>query len=112
MDVSLALIRFLGPWGLVLLGFLGIALALIPLFDRQPERRLRHRPVAVAVGLLFFVVFAAAWLVGTQIRSLPPTARPQAELVGEQSDATSEILLPELGPTPIRPADTSGGRDP
>jgi quinol-cytochrome oxidoreductase complex cytochrome b subunit len=112
VDVSLALIRFLGPWGLVLLGFLGIALALIPLFDRRPERQLRHRPVAAAVGLLFFVGFAVAWLVGTQIRSLPPTARPQAELVGEQSDATSEVLLPELGPTPIRPADTSGGRDP
>ncbi len=112
VDVSLALIRFLGPWGLVLFWFLGIALALIPLFDRQPEKRLRHRPVAAAIGLLFFVGYAVAWLVGTQIRSVPPTARPQPELVGEQSEATSEVLLPELGPTPIRPADTAGGRDP
>lgn len=112
VDVSLALIRFLGPWGLVLLGFLGIALALIPLFDRQPERRLRHRPVAAAIGVLFFVGFAAAWLVGTQIRSVPPTARPQAELVSEQGEGTSEVLLPELGPTPIAPADTAGERRP
>ncbi|MGD2217068.1 MAG: cytochrome bc complex cytochrome b subunit [Gemmatimonadales bacterium] len=72
VDVSLALIRYLGVWGFTLFTLLGIALALLPIFDRKPERRLRRRPALLALGTLFFAGFLVAWLVGHQLRSLPP----------------------------------------
>ncbi len=75
VDVSLALIRYLGVWGFTLFTLLGIALALLPIFDRKPERRLRRRPVLLALGTLFFAGFLVAWLVGHQLRSLPPGTR-------------------------------------
>ncbi len=69
VDVSLALIRFFGPWGFTLFTLLGLSMALIPLFDRHPERR--HRPVT-ALGVVFFVGFAILWLVGHQLRFSGP----------------------------------------
>jgi quinol-cytochrome oxidoreductase complex cytochrome b subunit len=75
VDVSLALIRYLGPWGFTAFTLLGLAMALLPLFDRSPERRLRHRPVAAVLGVTFFVGFAAAWIVGRQLRDVPPSER-------------------------------------
>jgi ubiquinol-cytochrome c reductase cytochrome b subunit len=69
VDVSLALIRFFGPWGFTLFTLLGLSMALIPLFDRHPERR--HRPVTV-LGVVFFVGFAILWLVGHQLRFAGP----------------------------------------
>ena len=83
VDVSLALVRFLGAWGFTLFTLLALTLALLPLFDREPERRPRQRPVATTLGLIFLIAFAVAWLVGRQLRSVPPTTRPQPELVGE-----------------------------
>ena len=75
VDVSLALIRYLGVWGFTLFTLLGIALALLPIFDRKPERRLRRRPVVLALGTLFFVGFLVAWLAGRQLESLPPSTQ-------------------------------------
>jgi quinol-cytochrome oxidoreductase complex cytochrome b subunit len=72
VDVSLALIRYLGVWGFSLFTLLGISMALLPLFDRRPEARLRRRPVVLALGLLFFGGFLVAWIAGRQLRSLPP----------------------------------------
>ncbi len=72
VDVSLALIRYLGVWGLSLFTLLGIVLALLPLFDRKPERRLRRRPVVVALGILFFGGYLIAWLAGRQLSSVQP----------------------------------------
>jgi quinol-cytochrome oxidoreductase complex cytochrome b subunit len=83
VDVSLALIRFLGSWGFTLFTLLAVVLALLPLFDRSPERRPRQRPVATTLGLIFFLAFLASWLVGRRIRSIPPSARPQPQLIGE-----------------------------
>lgn len=70
--MSLALVHYLGVWGFSLFTLLGISMALSPLFDRRPERRLRRRPVALALGLLFFGGFLVAWLAGRQLRSVPP----------------------------------------
>jgi len=71
-DVSRGLTYYLGAWGFGAFLVLGIALALLPLFDRDPERRLRRRPAVAALGAVFFLGFIAAWLVGRQLRSVPP----------------------------------------
>ncbi len=114
VDVSIALIRYLGSWGFTFFTLLGLSLALLPLFDRRPERRLRHRPVVVALGLTFLLGFATAWLAGRQLRSMPPTARPGPEVLEERvRPAAPGLPLPEIGPAPLRPApspDTPGAR--
>ncbi len=102
VDVSLGLIRYLGAWGFALFTLLGLSLAFLPLFDRSPERRLRRRPAVAALGLTFFVGFVAFWLVGHQVRSVAPTARPAAE---EGAPPEPGVTLPPAGTTPIRPAE-------
>jgi quinol-cytochrome oxidoreductase complex cytochrome b subunit len=72
VDVSLALIRYLGIWGFTLFTLLGIAMALLPLFDRRPERRLGRRPLVAALGVVFFGGFLILWIAGRQLQSLPP----------------------------------------
>lgn len=72
IDVSLALIRYLGVWGFSLFTLLGIAMAMLPLFDRHPERRLRRRPLVLALGVAFFGGFLVLWIAGRQLQSLPP----------------------------------------
>jgi quinol-cytochrome oxidoreductase complex cytochrome b subunit len=83
VDVSLALVRFLGAWGFTLFTLFALVLALLPLFDRRLERRPRQRPVATTLGLAFLVAFALAWFVGRRLRSVPPTTRPQPEIIGQ-----------------------------
>jgi len=112
VDVALALIRFLGAWGLGLFTLLGLALVLLPLFDRGPERRLRQRPLVTALGVMFFVGFIAAWLAGRQIRSVPPSAATTPGLLeAEDRPPTPGLPIREIGPTPLRPQtlpDTAG----
>jgi quinol-cytochrome oxidoreductase complex cytochrome b subunit len=97
VDVFLALIRYLGVWGLVLFALLGLILALLPLFDRKPERRMRRRPLAVALGLIFFGGFLIAWLAGRQLASVPPSAdvRP-----GEPEEIVAPRPSPGEEPVP------------
>lgn len=111
VDVSLALIRYLGPWGLSAFALMGLGLASIPLFDRRPERRLRQRPVAAILGITFFLVFAVAWIAGRQLRSVPPTARSVGEVGAVSEEVESDLLLPELGPAAQRPAEADTGRN-
>ncbi len=73
VDVTRALLRYLGPWGLALFTLVGVALALVPFFDRRPERDLRHRRATAVLGLVFFVGFALAWLVGSRIGGPGPS---------------------------------------
>lgn len=73
-DVSRALTHYLGAWGLGLFLLVGLGLALLPLFDRAPERRLRRRPVVAALGAAFYLGFLVAWLAGRQLRNMPPQA--------------------------------------
>jgi quinol-cytochrome oxidoreductase complex cytochrome b subunit len=73
-DVSHALAYYLGVWGFSAFLLIGLALALLPLFDRRPERRLRRRPIVTALGALFFAGFAVAWVAGRRLRAVPPRA--------------------------------------
>ena len=74
VDVSRALAVYLGRWGFALFSLLGIGLALLPLFDRGPERDLRKRPIAAAIGLTFFIAFLGLWALGRNLRTIPPAA--------------------------------------
>lgn len=104
VDVSLALIRYLGAWGLTAFTVLGVVLALLPLFDRSPERRLRQRPAAAVLGVTFFVLFAVAWAAGRQLRSVPPSANLRSVTSPAPERVEPGRPLEELGPTPQRPA--------
>jgi quinol-cytochrome oxidoreductase complex cytochrome b subunit len=104
VDVSLALLRYLGMWGFVIFTLLGVGLFLLPLFDRRPERRLRKRPVVLAIGLVFYLGYLVAWIAGRQIGSVPPSADLGPELRDERVlPAERREALPRLGPTPVRP---------
>lgn len=76
VDVSRALTHYLGAWGFVGFTLLGLSLALVPLFDRGPERDLRRRPAVAALGAAFFVGFIVLWLVGGQLRTRPRGIAP------------------------------------
>jgi quinol-cytochrome oxidoreductase complex cytochrome b subunit len=103
VDVSLALIRYLGVWGFSLFTLLGISMALLPLFDRSPERRLRRRPVVLALGTLFFAGYLVAWLAGRQLRSLPPGTHLRSGDVAER-------FVPEELPADVQ-RNESGAED-
>lgn len=106
VDVALALIRYLGVWGFSLFTLLGISLALLPLFDRRPERRLRKRPLALALGLVFFAGFLVAWAAGRQLKSLPPSTHLRSEGVVERFVPREiEAVTAEDEPRPQIPSD-------
>ena len=90
VDVSLALVRYLGTWGLVLFSLLAVTLFLLPLFDRKPETDWRKRPVATSLAALYLVAFLLAWAAGARLESVPPSAalRPEVE---------ERVLPPEAG---------------
>lgn len=69
VDVSRALIHYLGAWGFVGFTLLGLSLALVPLFDRGPERDLRRRPAVATLGAVFFLAFFLLWIVGSRLRA-------------------------------------------
>jgi len=81
IDVSLALVRYLGTWGLVLFSLLAVFLFLLPLFDRKPETDWRKRPIATSLAALYLVGFLLAWAAGARLESVPPSAglRPEVE---------------------------------
>lgn len=111
VDVSLALIRYLGPWGFALFTVLGIALVLLPLFDRGPERSVRRRPAVAALGLIFFIGYVVLWIAGRQLRSVPPSERPVSGAAEERSvPETPPVELRDLGPTPPIPRRDRGAR--
>ncbi|HSG38588.1 MAG TPA: cytochrome b N-terminal domain-containing protein, partial [Thermoanaerobaculia bacterium] len=102
VDVARALLRYLGPWGLALFTIVGLALALVPLFDRQPERSLRQRPATAVLGILFFVGFVVAWLVGRNLEGPgappPPASEPApAAEAPVPTAAAAESTAPEAG---------------
>ena len=118
VDVSLAIIRYLGNWGLAFVALLVLSLALLPLFDRRPESRLSRRPLAVTLGVVFIIGFIVAWLVGHRLSSIPLTVTtPSSSLVQSVELSGSAVRVPDLGPAPVRPSplpDTAGqeGREP
>ena len=94
VDVSRALIHYLGGWGFTAFTLLGLSLALVPLFDRDPERRLRQRRFVAALGLVFFVGFLAAWVAGRGLRSAPPI-----RILERQQPPAAPPAQPAPGPT-------------
>jgi len=114
VDVTRALLRFLGPWGLALFTIVGVSLALVPLFDREPGRSLRQRPAVAILALLFFVGFVVAWLVGGQLEGpapSPPAAEPPPGAEGAPPAGRIEEPLEPRGPEPIRPREADQSRE-
>ncbi len=73
---------------------------LLPLFDRKPELRLRKRPVAMTLGVIYFGGFLILWMAGRQLTSVDPGVdlRP-----GDPREQVAPIRAPE--PTEAESAD-------
>ncbi len=119
-DVSRALIYYLGGWGFGGFLLLGASMALVPLFDRSPERRLRKRPIVAILGVVFFLGFGVAWVAGRQLRAAP-VAGSRESAPTAQPVMTPGPPLPSIAPTrpnvlPVPPAaqpgSTSSSRGP
>ena len=102
VDVSLALIRIAGPAGLALFALLGLSLVILPLIDSGPERRLKKRPVAAALGLTFFVGYIVLFIAGQAFGSVTPSAT-----LGER--AVEEGVLPAQPAAPVPQVEPSPG---
>ena len=96
VDVTIALLRFAGPVGILLALVLAAVLALVPLFDRKPETALRSRPLVAILGVILFGGFILAWAIGHQLA------------VPIDSDTIPQELLEERALPPIPPP-TIGG---
>jgi len=83
VSIGLAVVRYLGPWGVIGFVILGLALVFLPLFDRDPERHLRKQPLPLALGIVFFVALLVGWVAGRQIRSVSPAVAPTVQTPGE-----------------------------
>jgi quinol-cytochrome oxidoreductase complex cytochrome b subunit len=106
IDVSLALIRLAGSWGLTLFWVLGFSLVLIPLIDRGPDRQLRRRPVVAAMGITFFLGYTLLLIGGRVIGSFEPSA----DIGSRQAEAGAVPARPGL-PIPGLVPDGSAGTE-
>jgi ubiquinol-cytochrome c reductase cytochrome b subunit/menaquinol-cytochrome c reductase cytochrome b/c subunit len=71
-----------------------ILLFLLPFYDRSPERRITHRPVALVTGL--FVVSAMAYLTYTGAHTGSPNSvelTPPANFTAQQKDTWDKGAL-------------------
>ncbi len=94
VNVGLAVVRYLGPWGVIGFVVLALALVFLPLFDREPERHVRRRPVVLALGVLFFAALLAGWFAGSRIRTVSPTVAPTVQAPGEIGAPAPDAALP------------------
>jgi quinol-cytochrome oxidoreductase complex cytochrome b subunit len=101
VDVSRALVYYMGGWGFALFSLLGLLLAALPLFDRGTERDLRRRPVATAIGIAFFVGFLGLWIAGRGLRTA---------VLEQPSIEVSAPGLPAQDPSPVDSMANDGGR--
>ncbi len=97
-DVIRGLTFNLGAWGMMLFLAAGFALALLPVFDRSPERRLTHRRVAGSVAAVFLVGFLAAWLYGRSLRDSPPRGAAPPVTLHQAPDTTRPAAAPGARP--------------
>jgi quinol-cytochrome oxidoreductase complex cytochrome b subunit len=114
-DVSRAVTYYLGAWGVAIFVLLGIILALLPLFDRSPERSLRRRPLVASLGFIFFLGFIVAWVAGRELRTMPLAVTGESQQLMQPAVPSSGRPVPAVGPsTPQTPQpDTAGaGRVP
>ena len=112
VDVTIALLRFVGPIGVLVALFVVAALALVPLLDRKPETDLRKRPVVAILGIILFGGFILAWAIGHQVgipinsdsipqelleeRVMPsipaPTVDAETRAIESTGDVTEEVV--------------------
>jgi ubiquinol-cytochrome c reductase cytochrome b subunit len=95
VDVTIALLRFIGPLGVLVALLLVAALALVPLFDRKPETDLRKRPVVAILGMILFGGFILAWAIGHQVTIPIDSATIPQELLEER--ALPPVPAPDIG---------------
>ncbi len=95
VDVTVALLRFIGPAGVLLALLLVTVVALVPLFDRKTETDLKRRPVVAILGLLLFGGFILAWVVGHQVGAQIDADTIPQELLDER--ALPPMPTPTLG---------------
>ncbi|MBI4539576.1 MAG: cytochrome b N-terminal domain-containing protein [Gemmatimonadetes bacterium] len=82
--------RYLGGWGLPAMLVLAIALAVLPLVDRSPERRPLKRPVATAGAAVLLAALAALWVAGYRLAGPAETPAPEppaADVPPQPADA-------------------------
>jgi quinol-cytochrome oxidoreductase complex cytochrome b subunit len=110
VDVTRAIIEYLGSFGLVLTVLVALAVIFLPLFDRKPTTALRKRPVVTVLAILMLVGFLVAWAVGHSItrpahatgasqelieeRAVPPIPAPGLEVAPEDSDTGAVEVEP------------------
>jgi cytochrome b6 len=92
--IGLAVVRHLGHWGVIAFLVVGLGFAMLPLFDRGPERRLTRKPVALFLGLAVLTALVWAWIAGNRIDTVAPDAEPALEAsavpaVGDAGDLTA-----------------------
>jgi hypothetical protein len=78
-----------------------IAVALVPLFDRKPQTDLRSRPVVAILGVVVFVGFIVAWVVGHQVEATIDAGTIPQELLDERA-------IPPI-PAPTFDVEAGGG---
>jgi hypothetical protein len=103
-SIGLAVVRHLGHWGVIAFLAVGLGFAMLPLFDRGPERRITRKPVALLLGFALVAALAWAWIAGSRIDTVAPDAAPAVE--GSASPATGDAG--ETQPTSPEAADTGG----
>jgi quinol-cytochrome oxidoreductase complex cytochrome b subunit len=87
---------------------MGFTMALLPIFDRKPERRISRRPVAAVLGGLFFAGFVVLWLVGRQVTTVEPGARLRPGDVPEQTQpAGVKLDAPNVNPEDSESSETA-----
>jgi ubiquinol-cytochrome c reductase cytochrome b subunit len=76
VSIGLAVVRHLGHWGVIAFLAVGLGFAMLPLFDRGPERRITRKPVALLLGLTVLAALVWAWIAGNRIQTVAPDASP------------------------------------
>jgi ubiquinol-cytochrome c reductase cytochrome b subunit len=112
VDAVRGLLLHVGVWGFAAFLLFGIGLALLPLLDRRPERRISRRPVATVLGVIVFGSCLLAWLAGQRVRSVPPSPglRPAGVVEERAVPAPPSRPLPQPGLVPPAPAPGTRGR--
>ena len=112
-DVSRALVYYTDPWGPTLFVLLGVILALVPLFDRAPDRTPRRRQLRTALGVVFLAGLTVAWVAGWRLRFEPVSATGELTPY-QQSPITTEPgapLPPVVPPGDLPTPPNDGGRE-
>jgi len=106
VSIGLAVVRHIGPWGVVGFASFAVALVVLPLFDRGPERHIRRKPIVMALGLAFFVAMAWAWIAGRRIHTVLPDIAPSVQLPVETGATASPAVT---NPANDAAAESGGG---